>query len=119
MPRLERRALLILAGSAVLAAATGCTNGIGPGQQHDPPPARPAPSPTPTRIVVPSVVGLNASDALDMLRNLGFTNIDLGTVDGNIVVLVPEHWTVRTQTPPPGQLRQHGTKIVLGCAKNP
>jgi hypothetical protein len=26
---------------------------------------------------------------------------------------------VATQTPPAGQMRQHGSKIVLGCVKNP
>jgi hypothetical protein len=113
MPRLS-----ILVASAALAAAAGCVNGIGPGQQHDPPPARSA-SPTPVRVALPNVVGQNAATALNTLRSLGFTNIDLGTVDGNIVVLIPEHWTVATQTPPPGQLRQRGSKIVLGCAKNP
>ncbi|HEY2671269.1 MAG TPA: PASTA domain-containing protein [Rugosimonospora sp.] len=116
MPRLVRRLSVLVASAAlVVAGAAGC---VGPGEQRDPPPP-PSASPTPIRTAIPDVVGQNASTALDTLRRLGFTNIDLNTVDGHIVVLIPEHWTVQTQTPPAGQFRQHGSKIVLGCAKNP
>lgn len=116
MPRLVRRRCVVVA-SAVL-AAVGVTGCVGQSEQRPPPP-RPSASPTPVRTVIPNVVGQNVSIALDMLRGLGFKNIDLNTVDGHIVVLIPEHWTVATQTPPAGQRRQHGSKIVLGCVKNP
>ncbi|GIH14548.1 PASTA domain-containing protein [Rugosimonospora africana] len=114
MPRfVPRLPVLVVSAALAVAGVAGC---VGSAEQHDPP-ARP--SPTPTRTAIPNVVGQNASTALDTLRGLGFHNIDLNTVDGHIVVLIPEHWTVARQTPPAGQMRQHGSKIVLGCVKNP
>ncbi|GAA5201703.1 hypothetical protein GCM10023322_82210 [Rugosimonospora acidiphila] len=116
MPPVKRRLLVLAAAASLVVTGTGC---VAQGEQRDPPPPRRSASPTPTRIAIPNVVGQNASTALDTLRGLGFSNVDLNTVDGHIIVLIPEHWTVQTQTPPPGQIRQPRTKIVLGCAKNP
>jgi hypothetical protein len=112
-----RRLLVLAVSAALVPVAAGCTYDSGPAPGYTPPPH--SASPTPVRITIPSVVGQNAATALDTLKGLGFTNIDLGTVDGNMMVLVPENWTVQTQTPPPGQRRQHGSKIVLGCTHNP
>jgi hypothetical protein len=67
---------------------------------------------------VPNVVGLNAAVAVDTLKKQGFGNIDLGTVDGRPFVLLPQNWTVKTQSAPAGSSVRTDTKIVLGCARN-
>ena len=72
----------------------------------------------PTAVVMPNVVGQNAAVAEDGLRKLGFTNIDLGTVDGRPLVLLPQNWTVKTQSAKPGDKLPPDAKIVLGCARN-
>jgi PASTA domain len=77
----------------------------------------PIPSPTPTLLTVPGVVGQNAAVAVDELRKAGFTNIDLGTVDGRRVVLLPQNWTVKAQSAKAGSHLAPDAKIVLGCAR--
>jgi beta-lactam-binding protein with PASTA domain len=84
-----------------------------------------APVPTPgvsvlssVLLTMPDVVGQNASVALDRLTKLGFTNVELGTVDGRLMVILPQNWTVKTQSAKPGTRLAPGDKIVLGCARN-
>lgn len=69
-------------------------------------------------IAVPDVVGLNAAVALDRLHKLGLKNVDLGAVDGHEFVILPQNWTVKTQSATPGDRIAPDTKVVLGCARN-
>jgi hypothetical protein len=69
----------------------------------------------PMTIAMPDVVGDNAAVAMDTLKKLGFTNIELGTVDGRPVVVLPQNWTVKEQSAEPGELLAPDAKIVLGC----
>ncbi len=104
-----RRILALLALCTVLA---GCSA---------PPPAiatTPTSNPSPVLLTVPDVVGRNAAVALDELHKLGFSNVDLGTVDGHRVVILPQNWTVKTQSAAPGSTLAKDAKIVLGCARN-
>lgn len=97
----------------LLVAVTGCAS--------PPVPLRAPPSGPPTTatvITVPDVVGDNAAVAEDTLRKLGFTNIDLGTVDGRPMGLLPQNWTVKTQSARPGEKLTPDAKIVLGCVRN-
>jgi hypothetical protein len=107
-----RRTLLLLV-MALMISLTGCAR-IG-----DPAgPAKPAPSPAaPALLTMPGVIGQNASVALDELHKVGFTNIDLGTVDGRRVVLLPQNWTVKAQSAKAGARMAPDAKIVLGCAR--
>ncbi len=105
-----RRVLALL---ALLLALAGCAVGTGPAS-----PATSRVSPTPAVLTVPNVVGLNASVAVDELRRAGFTNIDLGTVDGRPFVVMPQNWTVKTQSAAAGTALRADAKIVLGCKRN-
>ena len=78
---------------------------------------RPAPAPTSTLLTMPGVVGQNADVAQDSLRKLGFKNIDLGTVDGHHVVVLPQNWIVKAQSAKRGSRLAPDAKIVLGCAR--
>ena len=100
-----RYPMLILVTLATLA---GCAT-TAPGQ-----PATTSPA---ALITVPAVVGDNAAVAVDTLEALGFTDIDLGTTDGHRVVILPQNWTVTTQSAKPGERLLAGAKIVLGCAR--
>lgn len=96
----------------MLFAVTGCAGTGGSGSPT------PAPSPSPAVLLsMPDVVGQNADVALDQLHKQGFTNVDLGTVDGHRVVLLPQNWTVKTQSAKPGAKLAADAKIVLGCAR--
>jgi hypothetical protein len=102
-------------------AVTGCSSPVGAPQSPGTSTSVSANSPSPAAsplIVVPDVVGLNAAVALDRLHRLGFKNVDLGTVDGHEFVILPQNWTVRTQSARPGDQITSDTKIVLGCARN-
>jgi hypothetical protein len=106
-----RRIIAILALVLALAMA-GCASGE---------PGAPV-SPTPTTsisalVTMPDVVGENAAVALDRLDKAGFCNVDLGTVDGRRVVVLPQNWTVKTQSATPGSQLAPDAKIVLGCAR--
>lgn len=106
-----RRTLAVLLFVLTL-ALTGCADSGGP--------TAPAPSPTtstPALVAMPDVIGQNADVALDMLHKLGFTNVDLGTVDGRRVVVLPQNWTVKTQSAKAGTRLAMDAKIVLGCAR--
>jgi beta-lactam-binding protein with PASTA domain len=104
---MRRVALVVL---AILALTTGCTATTSPGV---------APSSTaPALVTVPDVVGLNAAVAVDTLKRVGFSNVDLGTVDGHKFVALPQNWTVKTQSARPGDRLPRDAKIVLGCARN-
>jgi hypothetical protein len=108
-----RRVLLIAFVSVLLVGLTGCWPDLGG-------PATPA-TPTPTAqalITVPDVTGQNAAVAVDKLEKLGFVNIDLGTVDGRPLVVLPQNWTVKTQSAKPGDRLPADAKIVLGCTRN-
>jgi hypothetical protein len=104
-----RRILVLL---ALCAALAGCA-AVNPAS-----PAVPAGPASPTFITVPNEIGKNAAVALDELHKLGFTNVDLGTVDGHKFVALPQNWTVRTQSAPAGTQLAGDAKIVLGCARN-
>jgi hypothetical protein len=107
-----RRILMLL---ILCTALAGCT---GPGFPSPvAPPVAPSPATT-TVLTMPNVVGMNAAVATDRLKKIGFTNIDLGTVDGHEFVVLPQNWTVRTQSAAPGDKLTGDAKIVLGCARN-
>lgn len=76
-----------------------------------------APATAPALLTMPNVVGQNADVAQDSLRKLGFKNIDLGTVDGHHVVVLPQNWTVKAQSAKSGSRLAPDAKIVLGCAR--
>ncbi len=100
----------ILALVVLCLALAGCTAAL---------PATPTPTTTtPASITVPDEVGRNAAVALDDLHKLGFTNVDLGTIDGHKFVVLPQNWTVKTQSSAPGTRLAGNAKIVLGCARN-
>jgi beta-lactam-binding protein with PASTA domain len=108
-----RRLLIVL---TLLFVITGCTSN--PLQRTTPSePVGASTSSTPASITMPDVVGQNAAVAADKLKKLGFTNIDFGTVDGRQFVALPQNWTVKTQSTPPGENLRADAKIVLGCAK--
>jgi hypothetical protein len=104
--------LLTLAGCAARPATTPAA--------ATPPPAPPpvAVEASPELITMPNVVGQNADVAVDKLKKLGLTNVDLGTVDGHRIIVLPQNWTVRTQSAKPGEQLAPDAKIVLGCARN-
>jgi hypothetical protein len=103
--------IVVAVALAVVLTVGSCTNPV----IH---PGTPSPSPSAALITVPNVVGQNAAVALDKLKNLGFTDIDLGTVDGRLLVLLPANWTVKTQSAVPGTRLAADAKIVLGCSRN-
>jgi hypothetical protein len=108
-----RRVALVLL--AILALTAGCTATTSPGRA----PAGTAPSSTaPALATVPDVVGHNAAVAVDELKRAGFSNVDLGTVDGHKFVALPQNWTVKTQSAKAGDRLPRDAKIVLGCARN-
>ncbi|MDY7086904.1 MAG: universal stress protein [Actinomycetota bacterium] len=101
---------------ALLVLALGLTGCAGPSPFRSP--GSPSPSPSPTVLLkMPDVVGQNADVALDQLHKQGFTNVDLGTVDGHRVVVLPQNWTVKTQSAKAGTRMATDAKIVLGCAR--
>jgi hypothetical protein len=68
---------------------------------------------------MPNVVGQNAAVAKDHLGKLGFKNVELGSKDAdNQVVILPENWTVTTQSAAAGTQVATDTLIVLGCTKH-
>jgi hypothetical protein len=91
------------------ALATACGDGLGGPEK---------PSTTTGAIAMPDVVGHNAAVAVDELKKLGFTNVELGTVDGRPAVVLPQNWTVKEQSAKPGDLLATDAMIVLGCARN-
>src|SRR2546426_183497 len=103
-----RRVLVVLLSTLVLLA--GCAS-------VTPSTGAPASSP-PAIATVPDVVGHNAAVAQDELKRAGFTNVDLGTVDGHKFVALPQNWTVKTQSAKAGDRLPQDAKIVLGCARN-
>ena len=110
------RPILIVVG--LMAALTGCA--MRPAAPPPPLPTTATPTvvASPNLITMPNVVGQNAAVAMDRLKKLGLTNIDLGTVDGHRLVILPQNWTVRTQSAAPGERLTADAKIVLGCARN-
>lgn len=111
-----RRALLaITLVVTMLAPVTGCAeNTLRPGSPNPPAVTTSAVA----LIPMPNLVGQNAAVAADKLKKLGFTNVDLGTVDGRPAVVIPQNWTVKTQSAKPGEQLPADAKIVLGCARN-
>jgi hypothetical protein len=108
-----RRVLLFAFVSVLLLGLGGCWPDLG---GSDTPVA---PSPTvQVLITMPDVTGQNAAVAVDKLEKLGFTDIDLGTVDGRPMVVLPQNWTVKTQSAKPGEQLPAEGKIVLGCVRN-
>lgn len=98
---------------AVTLVVAGCASRDQPGA-----PVSPVPSVSSVALLtVPDVVGQNAAVARDDLHKLGFTNVDLGTVDGRRVVVLPQNWTVKAQSAEPGTRLAPDAKIVLGCAR--
>jgi predicted small lipoprotein YifL len=103
-------------GAALLLALVFALAGCGDTGLFKAPSAPPTTS-APTRITMPDVVGQNADVARDGLHKLGLKNIDLGTVDGHKVVVLPQNWTVKAQSAKPGTRLDPDAKIVLGCAR--
>jgi PASTA domain len=109
---MRRLAILLV----LLATLAGCSLGTAK-------PGPPVPPPTPTAtaaalVGMPDLVGQNAAVAVDRLHKLGLKNVDLGTVDGHEFVVLPQNWTVRTQSAQPGDRIAADTKVVLGCSRN-
>jgi hypothetical protein len=104
----------ILAALVLFAAITGCSSA----RPFAPTPPVPVTTLAAALITVPNVVGENAAVADDKLKKLGFTNITFGTVDGRMVVILPQNWTVKTQSAQPDERLAADTKIVLGCVRN-
>jgi hypothetical protein len=98
-------AVLLLALTLALAACDASALG------------QPAPTTAPPRLTMPNVLGQNADVAQDSLHKLGFKNIDLGTVDGHHVVVLPQNWIVKAQSAKTGSRLAPDAKIVLGCAR--
>ncbi|MEV4709427.1 hypothetical protein [Actinoplanes sp. NPDC049316] len=69
-----------------VAAGAGC---VGTGRTGWP--SSPAPTTsTAVMVTMPDVVGPNADVAADQLHERGFTHVDLGTVDGRPIVVLPQ-----------------------------
>ena len=85
----------------------------------DPEPTLAAPKPTkPSKIKVPNLTGQNAQIAQDKLEKLGFTNVQLGSVDeGDTMVILAANWTVVKQEPKAGSMLDPDDTIVLSCSK--
>ena len=110
-----RRLLVVLALVVGLVVAdAGCANPL----RQPNAPVGSTPTASAALIAMPDVVSQNAAVAVDKLKRLGFTNIDLGTVDGRPMVVLPQNWTVKTQSAKPGDQLAADAKIVLGCTKN-
>ena len=109
-----RRLLIAVALATVLG---GCAS-TPPGRAPQPSATSTVVAASPAPITMPNVVGQNAAVAVDKLKKLGFKNIDLGTVDGRPAVILPQNWTVKTQSAQPGDRAAADDKIVLGCARN-
>src|SRR5947208_1300320 len=75
------------------------------------------PSATTKTYTVPDVVGKNADVAADQLKRAGFSNVDLGAVDGHKIVVLAQNWVVKTQSAKPGETLPATAKIVLGCER--
>lgn len=72
-------------------------------------------------LTMPSVVDKNAAVAKDELEKLGFTKIELGSVDpenNTLGVVNPSNWTVKEQSHQKGEKVAADAVIVLGCVKN-
>ena len=102
--------------AALLVLLLGLSGCAGAGQSRSPAPPSPSPSAT-VLLTMPDVVGQNADVALDKLHKQGFSNVDLGTVDGHRIVVLPQNWTVKTQSAEAGSRLEASAKIVLGCAR--
>lgn len=77
-----------------------------------------SPEPTVRVVTMPDLVGENASVAADELERLGFTNIQFGSADADEkVVLLPQNWTVKSQSPKPGKKVRTDRLVVLTCTK--
>jgi beta-lactam-binding protein with PASTA domain len=75
-------------------------------------------SPVAKSVTMPDLVGENASVAAEKLKKLGFTRIEYGSADdGDVVVLLPQNWTVKTQSPKAGEQVSTGDLVVLTCTK--
>jgi hypothetical protein len=101
-------------------SGSGTTTGTPPAvvtTSHSPSPSS-SPTPSPVMLTMPNLVGQNAAVAEDQLKKLGFTSIQLGTVDGHAFIALPANWTVKTQSAKAGAQIRSDTLIVLGCAKN-
>jgi hypothetical protein len=98
---------------ALMISLTGCASIGQPAASATPAP----PAVTPALLTMPRVIGQNAPVALDELHKLGFTNIDLGTVDGRRVVVLPQNWTVKAQSAKAGARLAPDAKVALGCAR--
>ena len=104
------RVFAVLLMAVIALTATAC----------QPDPAQPAPTPSASAavlITMPDVVGQNAAVALDTLTKLGFTNVDLGTVDRHAIVVMPQNWVVAAQSAKAGEQLLPDAKIVLGCQR--
>ncbi|MGI8648229.1 MAG: hypothetical protein DLM55_11975 [Acidimicrobiales bacterium] len=70
------------------------------------------------RLSVLNVVGKNAAVARDELSRAGFTKIRLTSGDSRYrFVLVPQNWTVQSQSAAPGTSLERDAVLVLTCTK--
>lgn len=119
-----KRLATALAVAAVLSVEACKTNDTGTSQPADTPTpasasASPSASPQPKVATVPNLVGQNAAVAKDQLSKLGFKDVELGSKDAdNRIVILPENWTVTTQSTAAGSQVLTDVLIVLGCTKH-
>jgi beta-lactam-binding protein with PASTA domain len=72
----------------------------------------------PAEAEIPDLVGENAAIALSELEELGFTDIQLGSVDeDDTVVIMAANWEVVEQSPEAGTVLATDSTIVLQCTK--
>ncbi|MEV0730613.1 PASTA domain-containing protein [Polymorphospora sp. NPDC050346] len=84
----------------------------------EPTTAAPTTPPTPAKLVMPDLKGLNAAIADDKLRKLGFTNIQYGSQDEyDTMVLLLANWTVTKQSAKAGSELAPDDLIVVTCTK--
>ncbi|MGH3427614.1 MAG: PASTA domain-containing protein [Terriglobales bacterium] len=81
------------------------------------PPDHSLSEPAAARLTVPNVVGKNAAVARDELKRSGFTKVKFAPADSHRIVILPQNWTVKTQSAAAGSTAAGDTVIVLGCVK--
>src|SRR5262245_44330159 len=107
------RVILIVVTAVALMASGACDVAAG-----QPTHATASTTPSPVMLAMPDVVGESAAVARDQLTRLGFRHIEFGTVDGHKLIILPQNWTVTTQSARKGDKLPADALIVLGCTRN-
>lgn len=81
-------------------------------------PARTSISSGPANITMPDLVGRNAGDVEDRLKNRGFTNVELSSANPDYkLVIVASNWTVVSTDPAPGCVVNRSHNVVVHVTK--